>query len=223
MDRFFVLFGKVVLVLGVLGIIAGGAFYLGRSMNTQPSNVQPIQTPQELSLSASPSLSAPTSTLTPIVKSKKTVQAGLSAKSGLNFTAYTIEVPEGWTVNDERDEKVPSDRLTITKGFYEVRIFQGATGGAMCLYPADPSFEGPQSVFDTFVNITSVDGVSLRRSGTDKVGPDGRRGFTVCQKASDGTFQQPTVFGHTSIMGPNAYDKLILEEIDAMIASLKKT
>lgn len=224
MNSAFSLIGKIVLVLGVIGTIAAGAFFWGKNSGTKP--VEPpvsatsTQEPLPTLLPVSPS---PTGTITPASNPKKIVSAGLSAKSGLSYTTYTIDVPDGWTHTLQHDEKIATDRLTIQKGSYELRIFQGATGGAMCLYPGDPAVEGPQSAFDTFTAITTADGIALRRGGTSALGPDGKRGFTVCQKAPDSTYQQPTVFGHTSYMGPGNFEGTVLDEMDAMIASLKKT
>lgn len=91
----------------------------------------------------------------------------------------------------------------------------------MCLYPGSPSFEGPSSTFDNFVELTTPGAITLRRSGTTATSGS-TRGFTVCQKASDGTFQQPTPFGHISYKTPLSPDAATLGEMDAMIASLKK-
>ena len=124
-------------------------------------------------------------------------------------------MPEGWTPNHvTTNEGTWVDTLTITNGAYQIKIFQAATGGAMCLYPGDADFEGPSSRYEAFVELTTKDGILLRRGGTTK-------GFTVCQKSTE-NFGQPTVFGHTSYTTPATADTAIVKQMDEMIASLKK-
>lgn len=111
------------------------------------------------------------------------------------------------------------DTLTLTKDKTVTKIFQAATGGAICLYPTDTPMEGPSSSYDTFVELTTQSGDVMRRSSTV-----GSKGFTVCMKSPTyGNFQQPTIFGHMSIKTDLTPDPKVLAEIDTMIASLKKT
>jgi len=65
--------------------------------------------------------------------------------------------------------------------------------------------------------IITLDSRTLRRSGDLNA-----IAFTVCQKYTDGSFGQPTNYGHISIKLPNDWDKNGLEEIDTIISSLKK-
>ena len=227
MEKFFATFGKVALIILIMGALAGAGYYLGRSGNlpflsqTPAPGAVTTTAPQELPPQTQPALPAQTPTPTPVPI--KTVSAGLGNISGVNFPKYTIEIPSDWTVKQEHSEvESPMDVLTVTKGSYQLKIFQAATGGAICLYPGDADTEGPNSRFDNFVTITNAAGNQFRRSGTTATSGT-KRGFTVCQKSEAyGNFQQPTNFGHTSYTTPLTPDDAILKEMDTMIASLKK-
>ena len=195
-------------------VLAVGGYFLGRSVSSTPS-------PSETSQATPPSTETTPPAGGQTAPLKKTVTAGLDASSGLSFTEYSLQVPDDWTVTKDDQPSVPVDTLLLTKGEYQIKIFQAATGGAMCLYPGSPAFEGPSSSFDNFLELTTPDSIVLRRSGTTAAG-SGTRGFTVCQKASDSTFQQPTGFGHTSYKTPLTPDEAILKEMDSMIATLTK-
>lgn len=84
----------------------------------------------------------------------------------------------------------------------------------MCLYPGDAPFEGPSSSYTAFVQLTTTDGIVLRRGGSGS-------GFTVCQKGAE-NYGQPTGFGHMSYTTPVAPDEAMLKQMDDMIKSLKK-
>lgn len=206
MDKFFAFFGKAILVIVIVGGLAGGGYYLGRSGKLNFG--APAPAPEAVTTSAP--------TLTPMPTSvTREVTAGLGAESGLSFTKYTIDVPEGWTPNRvTTSEGTWVDTLTITNGTYQIKIFQAATGGALCLYPGDPDFEGPSSRYEAFVELTTKDGILLRRGG-------GTKGFTLCQKNTE-NFGQPTVFGHASYITPVTPDTAIVKQMDEMITSLKK-
>lgn len=206
MDKAFSIFGKLMLVVVIIGLLAGGGYYLGKSGKVTLTT--PAPAPVAVSTTATTPLptSAPTTT---------TVTAGLGPESGLSFTKYTIAVPQGWTPNHTYENQgTPLDTLSITNGAYELKIFQAATGGAMCLYPGDPPFEGPSSTYSAFVELTTKDGIMLRRGGTNG-------GFTLCQKGTE-NYGQPTGFGHMSYTTPVAADETILKQIDDMVKSLKK-
>ncbi len=180
--------GKFILIVGVLAILAYGGYFFGKKQVRQQTQV------------------------TPTGVSKKTITAGLDTSSGLSYTKYSIEVPQDWTVTTDNHQSVPIDTLFITKGDYQIKIFQAPTGDSICLYPGD----------NTFMSLTTVDGLALRRSGTITPGSDAHRSFTICHFSEHYNFQQPTVFGHTSYKTPLTPDEVILRKMDAMISSLKK-
>lgn len=218
MDKFFSFFGKFVLVIALLGGIAYGAYSLGRATApTTPGAASTAITPT-IEPTMDPGL---TPEKLPIELTSTTVTAGLGTESGLSFAKYQITVPMGWTPNHvTTSEGTWVDTLTLTKGATTLKIFQAATGGAMCLYPNDPDFEGPSSQYDTFVDIKTNDNITLRRSSTNS-NNGVTKGYTMCQKGTE-NFGQPTGYGHMSLVTSLTPDPALLTEVDAMIASLKK-
>lgn len=225
MDKFFSFFGKAVLILLFVGALAGGGYYLGRSEKinlggqTQKPEAVSTTSPQESPMPTDIGLMP--EKLPEELKKPTTMTAGLGSESGLSFTKYQIAIPDGWTADyTSENEGTPVDTLVVKNGAYEVKIFQAATGGAMCLYPGDGDFEGPSSRYDTYVAFTTADGVTLRRGGTSAASGT-KRGFTVCQKSGN-SYGQPTVFGHVSYTTPLAPDEAMLKVMDEMIRGLKK-
>lgn len=215
MDKFFSVFGKIAVVLIVLGGIGFGAYYLGQKKVKSPSFSLPNETPAaettiNQNVPLSPSLKAIT----------KTVEGGVPKSAGLAFDQYTLEIPEDWSSKKEGTDPA-YEKLILFKGANEISIMQGATGGALCLYPGDPDFEGPSSRFTKFVELTTKDGRLLRRSSTDDPPFKGKTGFTICQKNQDGAFGQPSQYGHTSYSLPAGFDNSTLSEMDAIISSFK--
>lgn len=213
MEKFFAIVGKIVLVLLVVGGVAYSAFYIGKigigTSTARNESPQDSVTTQE------------TGVPTPTPKQTRSITGGVSKEEGLAFDKYALEVPVDWSI--ERTTPAPaSEQLIIVKGDYELKIFQAATGGALCLYPGDPDFEGPSSRFTKFVDLTTQDGRVLRRSGSDIPSKTGEVGFTICQRNTEGDFNQPTSYGHVSFSLPQNYGAEILTEMDAMITSLQK-
>jgi hypothetical protein len=210
MERFFSIFGKIMLVVIILTALVYGGYYFGKKTNSEakPEAISTeSETPIEIVFPASPSA---------VPQTLSTVIGGVSKSAGLSFDQYSITTPEEWTAKKE-SQTVADEKLILTKGEYQINIFQAATGGAFCLYPGDADLEGPVSKFELFVSLTTKDNRTLRRSGNKN-----ENGFTVCQKGQDGGYQQPTNYGHISIKMPANYPPEILTEIDSIISSLKK-
>lgn len=222
MEKVFTALGKLFLVLLILGLLGLAGIYLNKKgyFNTKILNTSSPTPSATTSVSGNYNLQV-LETPQPVPQSK-VVSAGLDATSGLSFTKYQLQLPADW-IDSHTYEKtgVPVDTLTLTKGLYQIKIFQAATGGALCLYPGSAPFEGPSSSYDNFVELNTTDGVILRRSGSTAYSGT-TRGFTGCQKSADGSYQQPTIFGHVSITTPVSYDLLIITEIDGILTSLKK-
>lgn len=206
MDRFFSIFGKVVLVILVLGAMGYGGYYFGRQTKS-------ISKPEAVNTESTPSLtSKEEATLIPQI----TIVGGVLKSAGLSFDQYSIMTPNDWTSKKESQTTL-DEKLILEKTGYSISIFQAATGGALCLYPNDAEFEGPSSKYEVFTSLTTKDGRILRRSG-DKNGT----AFTVCQKSTDNSYQQPTNYGHISIKMPVVWTQEVLTEIDSILSSLKK-
>ncbi|MBI3984589.1 MAG: hypothetical protein HY344_01415 [Candidatus Levybacteria bacterium] len=187
-------------------IIAGGAFYFGQQTAQRGKEMTTTPTPtpfvtQEI----------PVATISLIPGEEKQT---LSGGGVLVFNAYTLEALRNWTSAAEKDQDL--DRLTLSYNGYSIKIFQAATGGALCLYPSDPDVEGPSSRFISFVDLTSKDGKKLRRGTTGA-----QNAMTVCESKS-GNWEQPTSFGHISYQTPANPDAKIMDEMDDIVSSLKK-
>lgn len=213
MEKFFSTLGKVVLVILLLGSIAGVSYHFGRSKGQKTKEVvtdyNSIVTPTS---TVSEGIKNPTPTSTPL----KTITGGVNKSAGLSFVPYQVKTPMDWV--EERESQTPADeKLILKKGDYQISIFQAATGGVVCLYPGDPDFEGPSSRYESFFELQTRDGFLLRRSG-NKNGT----GYSVCQKNSEGDFGAPTSYGHISLSLPINFDQNKLTEIDSIITSLQK-
>jgi hypothetical protein len=212
MDKFFSIFGKVVLVLLIVGSILYGGYYFGtQAQNTQKPKAVAIEN-EDIDEENTDIETPPSET-----EAQVTIAAGVSKSAGLSFDQYTITTGESWTSKKESQSAL-DEKLTISKEGYSITIFQAATGGAICLYPGDADFEGPNSKYETFKVLTTKDGKTLRRSG-NKNGT----AFTICQRSADDSYQQPTNYGHISVTLPAIWDYTVLNEIDEILSSLKKT
>lgn len=205
MDKFFAIFGKISLVVIILTTMIYGGYYFGKKAG---NTIKPEAVNTEESLETTLPSPQPTN------QSQITVIGGVPKSAGLSFDQYSIVTPEGWSSKKE-NQTVADEKLILTKGEYQISIFQAATGGAFCLYPGDDDLEGPSSRFETFIILTTKDGRTLRRSLNEN-------GFTVCQKSADGSYQQPTNYGHISIKMPTTWTQEVLTEIDTILSSLKK-
>jgi hypothetical protein len=225
MEKVYPILGKIFLALLALTIVAGGGAYLNQKgyFNTKildsasPSPLAEVEYTQQNQYNLEV-INTPQA-----IVQTKVITAGLDKSSGLSFSKYQMIVASGWTDNRvTENEGVPVDTLTLAKGEYNIKIFQAATGGALCMYPNDAVFEGPSSKYDNFVNLTTTDGTQIRRSGTTTY-QGNSRGFTVCQKSTqDASYQQPTGYGHISITTPVNFDVATMTEIDGMLTSLQK-
>jgi len=198
--NFFVGLGFAAAVL----LVAGGAYFLGLRLPSKST-----QQDTEITSGIPESLSD----FTPEPPKDKGVNSG----GAVSFPTYNIVVPPDWIVTGKHDNIKDTDELSVFKGEYEIKIFQGATGGSLCLYPGDAPFEGPSAELETFEEIITQKGVVLRRGGDV-----GGTAFTLCEKKDDGTYFQPTTFGHINFSLPANYDEEVLSKMDEIIASLER-
>lgn len=217
MEKVFALIGKVALILVLLTV----GYLVGSRFSTKGQSVPEPEAPSA-SLTADTLNKQPT--IAPTQVTMKIVTSGLGNIAGVNFPKYTIEIPPDWGVTQEHSEKEsPVDTLIVTKGDYQLKVFQAATGGTICLYPGDAEIEGPNVRFADFSKVDGVSGVVFRRSVLNSATPGNSKTVAVCQKSETyGNFQQPTSFGHVSYKVPITFNEEIIKEMDAMIASLKK-
>lgn len=206
----------IVLILLILLVPLGGYFLFN-----EVSKAKITPTP---SVSPEPSVeteTSPTKYPSPTSTSINLDKSFTSAKfSDLSFSGYKLMYPSDWTLSEERDGSVPISTVTLTKQGYTLKIFQAATGGAMCIYEGDMP-EGPASDYRTnkFTDLTTGFG-TLRQTESSN---NGKVGYAYCQKnTSDSSFSQPTSVGHMSVTtGVAAPDPKILEEIEAIVESIE--
>lgn len=217
MDRFFSIFGKIILGTLLLSLILGAGYYIGHSKIIQPSlkeTPSPAVSEKQTIPTTAPSL--PAGTKPTSVPAKKTLTGGLSDATA--FSNYSVDVPLGWS---DKKDITPGviDKLTLSKGAYSLSIYQAAMGGGMCLYPEDTPFDGPSQKFTHYVDLLNTP-LLFRRSWNDDA-KNGIQSYVICQKTSD-AYGSPTTFGAISYQTPEQPDDTILEEMDTILASLKK-
>lgn len=147
----------------------------------------------------------------PSVKTKQTVKGG----GILSFPKYELTLPSDWTWAREAPI-ADNEKIKLSKGEYGITISQGGFGGAMCLYPGDPDFEGPAGRYTKYVDITTKSGDKLRRST-----PESGTGFGVCY-LSDYGWGAPTIYGHIGLTTPAVPTDTMLKEMDTILASITK-
>ncbi len=142
--------------------------------------------------------------------SMKTIHAGVKTDV---FSPYSLTVNPGWTENHIVDSSGKTDKLLLSKSGYVLTILQDNAGAGVCLYPGD----SPQPMAQSFTTFSGIPGIKLQyRRGTS----DGSS-YTVCQKIGD-HFAFPTEFGFITYSAPSPVDNTLLNDMDAMVASLSK-
>jgi len=211
MDKFFSIFGKLALVVVVGGGLIAGGFYLGKKFTASPSLNAAVSPTPGITISQTQPTAMPTQA------SQATGRFAVSAGGIKPFSAYTLSGVAGWTPT--RESNASLDKLILTKGGYSIVILQAAVGGGGCSFPG--TTPGMMSVeLASSTDIPMLSGAPLRRGQTQSPTPTVLN-FTVCQKASDGSFGTITSFGVINYTTPSSPDASLLAEMDAMIGSLQ--
>jgi len=191
----------IIVLVGALSFTAGKTGLLGKLQTATPTaNVQTTATP--------------TTSLTPIPTPTRIVTGG----GILSFPKYQLTVPTDW-INTRQAQGADNEKIILTKGTWQISILQGGFGGAICLYPGDPDSEGPSARYDAYKEITTLSGDLLRRSWTGEELT--ATGYGICNKTQYG-WNTPIVYGAVSIVTPTTRTRAMLDEIDAILASLTK-
>ena len=195
-----------ILIILVILLIGGMSFFAGKSGVKIPGVALTIPT-------VSPTATE-TASPTPTAKPTKTVTGG----GILSFPKYQLTVPTDWQ-NTREAQGADDERIILTKGAYKITILQGGFGGGACLYPGDPDMEGPSGRYEMFKEITSKSGDMFRRSwdGDEMTA----NGFGVCHKSQYG-WGSPTGYGSISFITPITKTREMIDEMDAILASLTK-
>ncbi len=212
MDKFFSVFGKLVLVLLVLGLVGGAAYYFGN----KNSQIKQSHT------TVSPTLQPTKENITVLPTTEETVMPTASNASRTAFSAgvpqfglYVLSYPAGWTPSEQRDDNAGIDTVTFTKNGYILKIVQAGTGGGACIF----GNEAPQPFsqhFNTYVEISGANNMHYRRGQTDDTH------YTICEKTSDGSYKFPTSWGPITYVTQVPTVSSILAEMDSIVASISK-
>jgi len=195
-----------ILIILVILLIGGMSFFAGKSGVKIPGVALTIPT-------VSPTATE-TASPTPTAKPTKTVTGG----GILSFPKYQLTVPTDWQ-NTREAQGSDVERIILTKGAYQITILQGGFGGGACLYPGDADIEGPSGRYEMFKEVTSKSGDMFRRSWDgDEMTADG---FGICHKSQYG-WGSPTGYGSISFITPITKTREMIDEMDAILASLTK-
>lgn len=209
MEKFFSIFGKVVLAAIVAGALAGGGVYFGTKVNKQnitqpqPQDQNTAQTPQTVS-------NNPASPAEPRANT-------VSVAGRAPFSSFVITVPQGWA--QSQTQIADRTKVTVSNGDYQLVVSQAAGGAASCVYPGESGgdFSSP---FNQFVAISGPGG-QYRRATQQGSSTSGQQTYMVCQKKDSG-FSMPSEFGYITYLTPENPSTSTLSALDAMVASIKK-
>lgn len=217
MDKFFSVFGKIIIALIIIAVIGAGGYYFGNKMMKSSSSA-PTTTPSVTEM-MSPSPSQQIINTTPtIVQKDDTGRFAVTAGGIKPFSAYMLSGVAGWTKTEQKDAN--ADTVTLSKGKYQLVIVQGAVGAPSCTFPGDQP--QPMSIqLSSSSNIELLTGSPLRRGQVQSPSPD-TADFAVCQKAQNGGYSTFTDFGIINYYTPTSPDSDMLAQMDAMTGSLQK-
>lgn len=211
MDRFFALFGKIALVILIVGILVGSGIYLGEHLGKKSSTATSTRLINPQSTEAT---QMPNPTATPTQEpSHFVVEAG-----GIKpFESYTLSAIIGWTLSKNNNSGM--DQVILTKGDYQLSILQAALGGGGCDFSGGAQDMSVQ--LTNPIDIPLQEGLPLRR-GTAQSPTTGKMAFTICQKGSSGSYGTVTEFGVINYSTPLNPSTDMLAQLDGMVGSLQK-
>lgn len=205
----------IIIALLLILLVPLGGYFLVNEASKAKVVPTPTQTP------SAEATTAPTSSVSPTSTSIQLDKSFTSAKfSDLSFAGYKLSYPSSWSLSEQRDGSVPISTVTLSKNGYSLKIYQAATGGAMCIYEGSLP-EGPASDYRTnkFTDLTTSF-ATLRQTESPS---NGKMVFVYCQKSTnDGSFGQPTSVGHMSATtGVANPDPTIVAQIEAIVKSIE--
>lgn len=213
--KFFEIFGKVAVVVVVLGVVAGGAYYLGQR------NIGTPKVEKEFVVATSDSSVTPTVAVTAVTPTAKPTLTTKVSGGTTTHTTYSLDVPEDWKSDHTIAEK-DMDKLIISKDGYSLAIYQAAMGGSVYSFP-DAIVKAPmaQEYSGKYTDFVGATGEKYRRIDSSAQNKPGEKNFTVLVFGAD-AYQTLTTFGAIAYTTPIAPDETVLETMDSIISSLKK-
>lgn len=202
----------VVLLVGILAFLWGR---MGWGLNF--GSVGLVASPSAAVL-ASTSPSGSVASASPSPSANAVIYKKVTGGGILSFPKYELSVPVDWT-DSKQSGGADDQKVIVKKGEFEISITQGGFGGAVCLFPGDADVEGPSSKYSAYKEITTQSGDLFRRTWTGE--EMASKGYGVCYKSQYG-WGVPTIYGHISYITPVSKTKAIVDEMDAILASIKK-
>ncbi len=221
MDNIFSLLGKALVVVGVIGILVGGGYYLGTRFNKPTSSVETTAVSPTSTVSHTLEVTSPTPTVSQHDNTGRfAVQGGGASTTVYANVKYTLSGVAGWTSSTIVQPGI--NTIKLTKGDYQLTITQAAMGGGGCTFPGDQPQDMSVALNVPVANITLLDGTLLKRGQADPNNNPGKETFDVCQKEQGNTYGNLTTFGVINYLTPLNPDSEVLAEMDAMVGSLQK-
>lgn len=215
-DRVFSIFGKLVLIFLVIGILLAGGYYLGKKYTLFQ------QVPNQTSTSPVPtSTSSATISTTPAKTASNRVEVDSGGVS--TFEAYKLSAFSDWIVTKTHDTGAGIDKVVIAKADYSVTISQGPMGGAKCIFPGEAPQDFSTQLTTPVAQIPLLNGKILKRGQANNQTNPGKETDTVCeQDGSDNAYSTFTEFGAITYVTPINRDNDTIAQMDAMVGSLQK-
>lgn len=199
---------KIIVPVIVIGFILLLVYTFLSGLRSAQKTVKISPTPSPTSSTTTTSqVNAP---LTANETGMRSVKAGMQNET---FFPYALNLSEGWGNTHESNVSAPSDTLSLTKDAYAISIVQDNTAGGFCLFPEDASDVVGQR-YKTAVGIPGINAQFRRATNDNKT-------FVICEKKGNG-YAYPTSFGQITYSVPVPTDPAILNEMDAMVASLNR-
>ena len=207
----------ILVIVAVVVIIAA----LGGFMYLKAQQAAPIPTPSPAQI-PTPTVEVATPTTAPSSPSAQTKADWATFTStklnGVSFNTYTIQYPLTWTPATTHTAII--DNYILTKGNYQIKIYQAAMGGNGCIFEGSVP-EGPmQDLRKTpFTEIDTAGGMLLRRYVATSQNP-AQTVFSFCASSDGTSWGSPTSVGAISYTAPSSPTDATLAEMDSILKTL---
>jgi hypothetical protein len=239
---FFALFGKIVFILLILGILASAGLVMAKGMPNLAilpdlfNKSSPTPSPSSSPLPSPSPTPSPSPEASGSARPKASVSSQIPLTQSIEITTngkhYSLQAPNGWKLQQNTQNFTTTS--TISSGNYALIIkMNAATEGVPCGFkdaPVKPTEMFPDVsgfTYDDFVEFSGSGNQLYRRVDISSSASGGKLFFAVCQKsATSKKWGQPTEFGFITYEIPytkklSTSDQTTLKTLDAIVASLK--
>ena len=213
-------FMTMIIVLFFLLAIVGGGLYVWRSLFRQEAeieNLEPEANETSTIAQPEPDVKIPDAGFQVLGATDELDKVEAGANDS-RFTAYDVEVPQGWEIS--KDTKDNLEALRLTKNNHSLQITQFEIENKYCEFESEAVSPQPQVSFSQYSMLIGND-LNLYRRGWDEEEQEETQEFIYCEKRDEGFFM-PTKYGYITSTTPWPADENILLEIDEMIQSLQE-